>query len=72
MGTAGLQSIGQINHLLDGFQISREQNDTARLVPFDERGQIVTDIYVCVADTKDGRMQNNVIDTIKAARQRLP
>ncbi len=39
---------------------------------FDERGQIVADIYICVADSKDGKMQNNVIDTIKAARQRLP
>ena len=40
MGATGLQIVGQIDHLLDGFQIPRKQNDTARLVLFDERGQI--------------------------------
>jgi branched-chain amino acid transport system substrate-binding protein len=39
---------------------------------FDERGRIVADIYICVADIKDGKMQNNVIDTIKGVRQKLP
>ncbi len=53
--------------------ISKVKLNSARgPIFFDEHGQIVTDIYVCVADTKDGKMQNNVIDTIKAARQRLP
>ncbi|MEI9479757.1 MAG: ABC transporter substrate-binding protein, partial [Deltaproteobacteria bacterium] len=53
--------------------ISKVKLNTARgPIFFDERGQVVADIYVCVADTKDGKMQNNVIDTIKAARQRLP
>jgi branched-chain amino acid transport system substrate-binding protein len=53
--------------------ISKVKLNSARgPIFFDERGQIVTDIYVCVADTKDGKMQNNVIDTIKGARQRLP
>ncbi len=39
---------------------------------FDERGQVVGDLYICVADVKDGKMQNNVVDTIKEVRQRLP
>jgi branched-chain amino acid transport system substrate-binding protein len=53
--------------------ISKVKLNSARgPIFFDERGQVVADIYVCVADTKDGRMQNNVVDTIKAARQRLP
>ncbi len=53
--------------------ISKVKLNTARgPIYFDERGQVVADIYVCVADTKDGKMQNNVIDTIKAARQKLP
>jgi branched-chain amino acid transport system substrate-binding protein len=53
--------------------ISKVKLNSARgPIFFDERGQIVTDIYVCIADTKDGKMQNNVIDTIKGARQRLP
>jgi hypothetical protein len=40
MGTAGLQVIGQVDHLADGFQIPREENHTAWLVLFDERSQI--------------------------------
>jgi len=53
--------------------ISRVKLNSARgPIFFDEHGQIVADIYVCVADTKDGKMQNNVIDIIKGARQRLP
>jgi len=53
--------------------ISKVKLNSARgPVFFDERGQIVADIYVCVADTKDGKMQNNVVDIIKGARQRLP
>ncbi len=53
--------------------ISKVKLNTARgPIFFDERGQVVADIYVCVADIKDGRMQNNVIDTIKNARQKLP
>lgn len=53
--------------------ISKVRLNSARgPIFFDERGQIVADIYVCVADTKDGRMQNNVVDIIKGARQRLP
>lgn len=39
---------------------------------FDERGQVVADIYICVADVKDGKLQNVVVDTIKGVRQRLP
>ncbi len=41
-------------------------------VQFDERGQIIANLYICVADVKDGKMQNNVVDTIKGVRQRLP
>jgi branched-chain amino acid transport system substrate-binding protein len=41
-------------------------------ISFDERGQIVANLYICVAGEKDGKMQNNVIDTIKGVRQRLP
>jgi branched-chain amino acid transport system substrate-binding protein len=53
--------------------ISKVKLNSARgPIFFDERGQVVADIYVCVADTKDGRMQNNVVDIIKGARQRLP
>jgi branched-chain amino acid transport system substrate-binding protein len=53
--------------------ISKVKLNSARgPIFFDERGQIVADIYVCVADIKDGRMQNNVVDIIKGARQRLP
>jgi len=53
--------------------ISKVRLNSARgPVFFDERGQIVADIYVCVADMKDGKMQNNVVDIIKGARQRLP
>jgi len=53
--------------------ISKVKLNTARgPIFFDERGQVVADIYVCVADIKDGRMQNNVIDTIKGVRQRFP
>jgi branched-chain amino acid transport system substrate-binding protein len=51
--------------------ISKVKLNTARgPIFFDERGQVVADIYVCVADIKDGRMQNNVVDIIKGARQR--
>jgi branched-chain amino acid transport system substrate-binding protein len=39
---------------------------------FDERGQVVADVYICVADVKDGKLQNVVVDTIKGVRQRLP
>ena len=39
---------------------------------FDERGQVVADIYICVTDMKDGKLQNVVVDTIKGVRQRLP
>jgi branched-chain amino acid transport system substrate-binding protein len=39
---------------------------------FDERGQVIADLYICVADIKDGKMQNNVVDIIKGVRQRLP
>ena len=53
--------------------ISKVKLNTARgPIFFDERGQVVADIYVCVADIKDGKMQNNVIDTIKGVSQRLP
>jgi len=53
--------------------ISKVKLNSARgPIFFDERGQVVADVYVCVADTKDGRMQNNVVDIIKGARQRLP
>ena len=53
--------------------VSKVKLNTARgPIFFDERGQVVADIYVCVADIKDGKMQNNVIDTIKGVRQRLP
>jgi branched-chain amino acid transport system substrate-binding protein len=41
-------------------------------IRFDERGQVIADLYICVADTKDGKMQNNVVDIIKEVRQRLP
>jgi branched-chain amino acid transport system substrate-binding protein len=41
-------------------------------IRFDERGQVIADLYICVADTKDGKMQNNVVDIIKGVRQRLP
>jgi branched-chain amino acid transport system substrate-binding protein len=41
-------------------------------IRFDERGQVIADLYICVAEAKGGKMQNNVIDTIKGARQRLP
>jgi branched-chain amino acid transport system substrate-binding protein len=41
-------------------------------IRFDERGQVIADLYICVADMKDGRMQNNVVDIIKGVRQRLP
>ena len=41
-------------------------------IRFDERGQVIADLYICVADIKDGKMQNNVVDTIKGVRQRLP
>ena len=41
-------------------------------IRFDERGQVIADLYICVADTKDGKMQNNVIDIIKEVKQRLP
>jgi len=27
MGAAGLQAVGQVDHLLDGFKISREENN---------------------------------------------
>ena len=47
-------------------------NSPRGTIRFDERGQVIADLYICVADTKDGKMQNNVIDTIKGARQRLP
>jgi hypothetical protein len=33
---------------------------------------VIADLYICVADIKDGKMQNNVIDVIKGVRQRLP
>jgi branched-chain amino acid transport system substrate-binding protein len=41
-------------------------------IRFDERGQVIADLYICVADIKDGKMQNNVVDIIKGVRQRLP
>jgi branched-chain amino acid transport system substrate-binding protein len=41
-------------------------------IRFDERGQIIADLYICVADVKDGKMQNNVVDVIKGVKQRLP
>jgi branched-chain amino acid transport system substrate-binding protein len=41
-------------------------------IQFDERGQVIANLYICVADIKDGKMQNNVVDTIKGVRQRLP
>src|SRR5512143_1909611 len=41
-------------------------------IRFDERGQVIADLYICVADTKDGKMQNNVIDIIKEVKQRFP
>ncbi len=41
-------------------------------IRFDERGQVIADLYICVADVKDGKMQNNVVDVIKGVRQRLP
>ncbi len=47
-------------------------NSPRGLIHFDERGQVVADLYICVADIKEGKMQNNVIDTIKGVRQRLP
>ena len=40
MGATGLEIVRQIDHLFDGFEVSREQNDTARLVFFNERGQV--------------------------------
>ena len=53
--------------------ISKVRLNTARgPIFFDERGQVVADIFVCVADMKDGRMQNNVVDTIRGVRQRVP
>jgi len=53
--------------------ISKVRLNTARgPIFFDEHGQVVADIFVCVADVKDGKMQNNVIDTIKAVHQRQP
>ncbi len=51
--------------------ISKVRLNTARgPIYFDKNGQVVADIYVCVADMKDGKMQNNVIDTIKGVRQK--
>ncbi len=47
-------------------------NSPRGTIRFDERGQVIADLYICVADTKDGKMQNNVIDTIRGARQRVP
>jgi branched-chain amino acid transport system substrate-binding protein len=41
-------------------------------IRFDERGQVIADLYICVADIKDGKMQNNVVDIIKGVKQRLP
>jgi branched-chain amino acid transport system substrate-binding protein len=41
-------------------------------IHFDERGQVVANLYICVAGVKDGKMQNNVVDIIKGVRQRLP
>jgi branched-chain amino acid transport system substrate-binding protein len=41
-------------------------------IHFDERGQVVADLYICEADIKEGKMQNNVIDIIKGVKQRLP
>jgi branched-chain amino acid transport system substrate-binding protein len=41
-------------------------------IRFDERGQVIADLYICVADVKDGKMQNNVVDIIKEVKQRLP
>jgi branched-chain amino acid transport system substrate-binding protein len=53
--------------------ISKVQLNSPRgPIRFDERGQVIADLYICVADIKDGKMQNNVIDVIKGVRQRLP
>jgi branched-chain amino acid transport system substrate-binding protein len=41
-------------------------------IRFDERGQVIANLYICVADTKDGKMQNNVVDIIKEVKQRFP
>jgi branched-chain amino acid transport system substrate-binding protein len=53
--------------------LSKVKLNTARgPIFFDDNGQVVADIFVCVADMKDGRMQNNVIDIIREVRQRRP
>jgi hypothetical protein len=36
MGAAGLQAVGQVDHLFDGLEIPGEENDTARPVFLDE------------------------------------
>jgi len=40
MGATPLEIIRQLDNLVDGFQIPREQNDAARFVLLQERGQI--------------------------------
>jgi len=47
-------------------------NSPRGLIRFDERGQIIADLYICVADIKSGKMQNNIIDVIKEVKQRIP
>lgn len=47
-------------------------NSPRGLIQFDERGQIIADLYICVADFKEGKMQNNIVDVIKEVKQRLP
>jgi len=52
--------------------ISRTSIDSPRgPIKFDERGQVIATIFICVAEKKDGKMQNMVVDTIKGIKQQL-